>query len=166
MILTELKALIPRIEAHYTTLTLKYRYCTPQEWINELTLLSGKSDTAKMYPFIFINSTKVIESGGIDNTITLGEVVISTLSNTVWTAEQRKLKNFDAWLTPLYDYLVEAMQLSKYFSLVSEGTKVDHLFYGKQGLYGGEGNIFHDRVDAIEINNIKLRLYKTCTNGN
>jgi hypothetical protein len=166
MILTETKALVTRIESHYTTLTLKYRYSTAQEWINELTQLSSKSDISKMYPFLFINSVKVTESGETDRMVTIGELVLATLSNTVWTAEQRKLKNFDLWLSPLYDHLIEAMQLSRYFSLVSIGTRTDHLFYGKQGLYGGEGNVFHDRIDAIEINNIKLRLYKTCTNGN
>jgi hypothetical protein len=159
MILDEMKALVTRIESKYTTLSLKFRYCTAQEWMNELSNLSKTSKIGDMYPFFFVNSMTVRQT---DDLVDIGEIVIATLSNATWTAEQRKIKNFDAWLSPLYEYLKESMQLSKSFSLNDFGTRVDHLFYGKSGLYGYEGDLFHDRIDAIEIKNLKLRLYKKC----
>jgi len=158
MILDELKALVTRVESKYTTLALKFRYCTPQEWMNELQQLSKNTKTGDMYPFFYVNSMTVKQT---DDLVEIGEIIIATLSNVTWTAEQRKIKNFDTWLTPLYDYLKESMQLSKSFSLNDFGTRVDHLFYGKSGLYGYEGDLF-DRIDAIEIKNLKLRLYKKC----
>lgn len=159
MILDEMKSLVTRVESKYSTLTLKFRYCTPQEWTNELGLLAKNSKTDDMYPFFFVNSMSVRQT---DDIVEIGEIVLATLSNANWTAEQRKIKNFDAWLSPIYRYLKEAMELSKDFSLNDFGTRVDHLFYGKSGLYGYEGSLFNDRIDAIEIKNLKLRLYKKC----
>jgi hypothetical protein len=159
MILDEIRNCIPHIESHYTTLDLKYCYATPQEWINTLVQLSKSGNITDKYPFLYVNPMTVKDGGGIDHIVTIGEMVLATLSNVGWTAEQRKLKNFTAWLDPLYEYLIRAMKLSKDFSLVSEGQRTDHLFYGKQGLYGGEGNIFTDHIDAIEINNLQIRLY-------
>lgn len=159
MVSDELKRVVTRTESYYKTLTLKYRYCTPQEWINELQLLSKQGNTINMYPFFFVNSMTVRQS---DDMIEIGEIVIATLSDTRWTAEQRKIKNFDAILSPLYRNIEESMKLSKDFSLNDFGTRIDHLFYGKVGLYGYEKDIFHDRIDAIEIKNLKIRLYKKC----
>ena len=98
----------------------------------------------------------------IDDNVEIGEIILATLSKAEWTAEQRKINNFDKWLTPIYNYLEDAMLLSKTFSLNDYGTRIDHLFYGKSGLYGYEKDLFHDRIDAIEIRNLKIRLYKKC----
>jgi len=51
------------------------------------------------------------------------------------------------------------------FGLVPH-DKIDRLFWGRSGLYGNEGNIFNDHLDAIEIQNLSLslRLNKNCIN--
>ena len=44
-----------------------------------------------------------------------------------------------------------------------EHTKIDRLFWGKEGLYANEGNIFEDFLDCIEIRDLELNVYsKIC----
>jgi hypothetical protein len=34
------------------------------------------------------------------------------------------------------------------------------VYWGKKGLYGVEGNVFDDHIDAIEIKNLDAKIYR------
>ena len=140
------------------TFSIKFKYSSPQEWINELLSIS-QSDAALRYPFIYVNSNTVVQD---DDQVYIGETVIAINAQSDWTSIQRDIYSFDPILNNIYRFFVDGCKISRDFSLISQGTKKDHYFYGRQGLYGGEANKFSDYVDAIEINNLKIRLYKKC----
>jgi len=85
-------------------------------------------------------------------------IVIDTLPE--YTAAQRYENSFDPILTPLYDLFLRKLADSPYIGSTENNylkhTKIDRLFWGKNGLYGNTGNIFNDYIDAIEINNLEL----------
>lgn len=140
------------------TFTLKYKYSTPQEWIDELCSVS-QGQAQKRYPFLYVNSMRIDRK---DDIVEFGEIVIATLSKPNWKTTQRDEYSFRPVLNLLYDLFIDGCKVSREFSLINQGTRKDHYFYGRQGLYGGEANKFSDYVDAIEINNLKIRLYKKC----
>lgn len=138
------------------TFTLKYKFSTPQEWINELCSVS-QSKAQKRYPFIYVNSNTVKQEGEI---VTIGEMVIATLSRQEWKTTERDRYSFRPILNNILRLFIDKAKTSPEFALISEGMQRKHYFYGRAGLYGGEANKFEDYVDAIEINDLKLRLYK------
>jgi len=141
--------------------TLKFKYSTPIEWVNELTQLTKSNNIKFKYPFCFINSMKVTYNY---NTVTINELVFATLSGQNYTSEQRDMYTMKPILWNLVNILKSSLQDSPLVNLYDVNFDVKpHYFYGKSGLYGGVGNVFNDHVDAIEINNLKLRIYKNCT---
>jgi len=142
--------------------TLKFKYSTPQEWVNEL-LSVGQSNAKKRYPFVYANSMTVTQTEDSNlQTVSIGEIVLAVNSNNLWTSKQRDDYSFKPILNNLYTLLYEALSVSRECVVMDKGTRKDHYFYGKSGLYGGTENKFSDFVDAIEINNLKLRILKTC----
>ena len=142
--------------------TLKFKYSTPQEWVNEL-LSVGQSNAKKRYPFVYANSMTVTQVENTNlQTVSIGEIVLAVNSNQRWTSLERDTYSFKPILNNLYTLFYEALDSSRECVVVERGTRKDHYFYGKSGLYGGTGNKFSDFVDAIEINNLKLRIIKTC----
>lgn len=77
-------------------------------------------------------------------------------------AEQRDLKNFIPVLTPIYMELLRQINYSGVVESSGENSfphKVTNRYYwGREGLFGNQGNIFDDRVDAIEIEDLKLKI--------
>ena len=87
-------------------------------------------------------------------------IVIVTDTSPTYTASQRYTYSFDPTLTPLYDLFIEMLGVADNVE-TTEGnyfkhTKIDRLYWGKNGLYGNSGNVFNDYIDAIEINNLEL----------
>lgn len=143
-------------------LTIKYKYSTPQEWVNEL-LSINQTDARKRYPFMYLNSMTVKQDITTNNYIVdIGEIVLAVLSTQKWTSAQRDLYSFKPILNNLYLLLYEALGVSRDCVVIDRGTRKDHYFYGKAGLYGGTENKFADFVDAIEINNLRIRIIKSC----
>jgi hypothetical protein len=142
--------------------TLKFKYSTPQEWVNEL-LSVGQSNAKKRYPFLYANSMTVNQTVNTNiETVTIGEIVLAVNSTIKWTSAQRDTYSFKPILNNLYTLFYEALNVSRECVVIDRGTRKDHYFYGKSGLYGGTENKFSDFVDAIEINNLKLRILKNC----
>lgn len=92
-------------------------------------------------------------------------VVICRSTDNKYKAKDRYAYNFIPYLYPIYEELLR--QIDRHpFSVGYEQrhTKIDRLYWGKEGLYGNEGNMFDDYLDAIEINNLRLLLniHKNC----
>lgn len=142
--------------------TLKFKYSTPQEWFNELYSI-GQVDANDRFPFVYVNSMAVSEPQDARNPIVeIGEIVLAINSLPSWTSAERDTYSFKPILNNLCRLFYEALEASTDFSVISRGTRKVHYFYGSQGLYGGKENKFKDFTDAIELNNIKLRIYNNC----
>lgn len=90
-------------------------------------------------------------------------VLIITDTSPTYKAPERYVKTFDTVLTPIYElfikYCVNSRALNTPKNKIAH-TKVNHLYWGKNGLYGNDGNVFNDFVDAIEIKNLDFKVYR------
>lgn len=89
-------------------------------------------------------------------------LAIITISRQEYDSAQRYTNILKPVLYPIYYELLKQVELSTAFTMTQyeapEHDKYDRLYWGKQGLYGNSGNTFNDYVDAIEIQNLKLRV--------
>ena len=91
-------------------------------------------------------------------------IIIANRTQPTYHANERYEKNFEPILYPIWEQLERALIISKNIQFLNKDdyTKIDRLYWGKQGLYGNEGNIFDDHIDAIEIQNLNLRFNTIC----
>ena len=99
------------------------------------------------------------EKKTFQNNVTCTLVIVTDTSKD-YTAAERYTYTFDPILTPLYNLflatLLEADNIETTEGNWFKHTKIDRLYWGKNGLYGNSANIFNDYIDAIEINNLEL----------
>lgn len=149
-----------------------YMYGHPLEIINTL---SKKDNHAvqkyNKYPLIalFQDFTETMgEHQATPSAVQDMNLIIAVNTSPDYTAENRYDNTFKTVLYPLYDLLIKHIVKSKWFRNIDPGLvphqKIDRLFWGRSGLYGNEGNIFNDHIDAIEIQNLglELRLKQNC----
>jgi len=149
-----------------------YEYGHPKDLIRKLSQ-KDKHETLKYkkWPLIAllqdfketIGENQFVQSAADLNIV----IITNTLQD--YYADDRYDNTFRTVLYPLYDLLIKHINQSGWFLNVDIGLvphdKYDRLFWGRAGLYGNEGNIFGDAVDAIEIQNLHLELrliQKTC----
>jgi len=89
-------------------------------------------------------------------------IIANITTNKENNAEERLTQNFRPILEPIYLEFMKQIKLSGFFICGYEipHTKTDRYYWGKNGLFGQEGNIFSDYIDAIEITNLKLKVKK------
>ncbi len=91
-------------------------------------------------------------------------IIIAALTKPDLVAERRLQCTYIPILYPLYDLFINSLTHSGYFFLnpneIPPHTKTDQMYWGKKGLYGMEGNIFGDHIDAIEITDLELKIKK------
>lgn len=91
-------------------------------------------------------------------------LIIAMDSKPSLVASERLSCTFKPILYPIYDQLLKSIFRSGYFYAYSvsdlKHTKTDRMYWGKKGLYGNEGNIFSDCIDAIEISGLQLKIKK------
>ena len=82
-------------------------------------------------------------------------VLIVNQTKREFSSIKRYDENFKPILYPLYELLLEAIAEIGYFNYTSPDQipvkKWDRMFWGREGLYGSEGNVFNDYLDAIDI---------------
>jgi hypothetical protein len=78
-----------------------------------------------------------------------------------YTAGDRYLKNFKPVLYPIYFELLKQIRLSRKFEVITGDqyphVKIDRLFWGREGAWGNEANTFDDKIDCIEVKELKVR---------
>jgi hypothetical protein len=90
----------------------------------------------------------------------LNLVIITDTSNT-YEAAQRYTYTIKPILIPLYELFMEKLKCNGDVQVEDEKYDyIERLYWGKSGLYGNVGNIFNDFIDAIEINNLKVKTLK------
>ncbi|MCK5017843.1 MAG: hypothetical protein KAS32_12340 [Candidatus Peribacteraceae bacterium] len=149
-----------------------YDYGTTTEVVNRLTKMTASTtEYDKKYPLIWL----LIDDGTIHEKITPQnsvkravqnlQIVICTQSNESFTTAERYTNIVEPILRPIYDSLMSNIKKSKLVSSADKKYEHDYyenLFWGRTGLYGREGNIFNDRIDALIIDNLKLLIIKNC----
>lgn len=99
---------------------------------------------------------------GFQGQVTL-HLIIARLTEPTYKADQRYDQNFKPVLYPIYAEFMKQIVHSKYFTGAQSvnqlsHTKIDRLYWGREGLYKNEGNIFNDWIDCIEIRDLQLKL--------
>jgi len=150
-----------------------YMHGHPLEIINTLAEKDQhKTHKFNKYPLIALMqdfTEEIGESQTIQGSVMLN-IIIATQTKVEWKSAERYTNTFRTVLYPLYDLLIKHIIACGWFKEVGFGLvphdKIDRLFWGRSGLYGNEGNIFNDHLDAIEIQNLSLslRLNKNCIN--
>lgn len=149
-------------------ITLLYMYGTPKEIIENLREISyDPLQTTKKYPMLALLAN-IKEERGIKGIMARIEanMVIATLTDPAYKSPTRIATNFYPVLYPIYEQLLKSIAISPYYLETTwhhiEHFKEDNLYWGKQGLYTEEGNVFEDRIDAITINRMKLSIKQQC----
>ena len=141
----------------------KYIYGHPLE-INEQLVLMSKSASVTAFPIIALlmdfPGDKGSELGTYADVDLHFLIAQQTLQNL--TAPERYAQTFKPTLYPLYLKFLEQIAKSKKFretlADLIRHTKIDRVYWGKEGIHGNSGLIFTDRLDVIEIKNLKLRV--------
>ena len=131
----------------------------PLEIVNRIQAYT-ESDTLKYEAFPRICLLHDFEEKITFETAVSLTIIIVTQTAPEYSAPDRYTYSFDPVLTPLYDrfmkLLAESANIATTDNNYFKHTKIDRLFWGKNGLYGNQGNIFNDYIDAIEIKDLEL----------
>lgn len=89
-------------------------------------------------------------------------ILIASLTDPSYNAAQRDIENFDPILQPIHDEFLKDINKSGYFVPFYDypGEKMNHYFWGKNGLFGQNEVKFSDFIDCIELTNFKLKVKK------
>ena len=148
-------------------------YGHPREIAGRLSL-KDQSDIDKFRKFpliVLITDLKEqhgIEPRNVDYIVQNPKIVIVTNTISTYTSSERLEATFKPTLLPLYYQLIE--KIKDYQYIVSEYNlikhdKYDRYSWGSESVYGNQGLIFNDFLDAVEINidTIKVSVrYNTC----
>lgn len=95
-------------------------------------------------------------------------LIIAKATKPEYKSDERYTYNFKPYLYPIYQHFLVELDKHKLFMNYPgtdgiEHTKIDRLFWGREGLYANEANIFEDFLDCIEIRDLELNVYsKIC----
>lgn len=102
------------------------------------------------------------DKAGVYSTIPNLRLAIINGTKAEYKAAQRDEFNFKPILTPILQTLLNVMYVHKVLlNPGGIGFKYDatrNYYWGREGLYSKEGNIFNDKLDAIEINFRDLKI--------
>lgn len=143
-----------------------YQYGHPLEIIKTLgNFDNGVASKFKKYPLVafFLDSTVSRGELGLYGEQEINMAIIRACKNPNQTAKERDEFNFIPVLTPIYLELMEQIALRGDLFKVQSAEQIPHrvtnrYYWGKDGLWGNDANIFNDWVDAIEINNMRLKI--------
>ena len=89
-------------------------------------------------------------------------IIIAVQTNRDFDAPTRQDTSFDAVLYKLYEEFIYHLKKSQYIaSNIPQPNRTDRMYWGRNGLYGNEGNVFNEYIDAIEINDLNLKIINT-----
>lgn len=161
------KSITEKLKTDLNKPTLNFQHGHHREITSILTEMSkNPTNSAKKYPLIALfQDFEEVRKGDFIN-VKL-QMIVATLTKNTLTAPERYTQSFRPELYPIYDALLDAIARSTYFDEATvkqiEHTKIDRLFWGRNGLYGSESNIFNDYIDCIEIKDLKLKVkLKNC----
>jgi hypothetical protein len=142
-----------------------YLYGHPQEIVDILGEMDGDSVLKyEKFPLVILVQDFEEEMGfeGYDSETSLN-IIIATETDANLRSADRRAVTFTPILYPIYNLLIEKLKESTELDANKPvHTKIERPYYGRSGLYGNEGNIFNDFIDAIELQNLELKILKIC----
>lgn len=146
-----------------------YMYGRPQKIA---ALLSEKDEDKewkyKKYPLVILFQEFTETRGGelFDSVadVTLAFVAQADPQNRTLNRDD---SNFVNVLYPIYDLFFEELQASALFDTLTGAEALSHdltesPYWGTEGQYGNTANIMNDTLDALFVENLNLRLNKSC----
>ena len=148
--------------------TVNYQFGHVIEIINTLKELSKTQRTSPAkFPLVCLFQDFTEEKGGASDTESKVKLnlIVAMMTKPTYTASDRYRITLKPVLYPIYEILITSIIRSGYYKLTTlskppKHKKTDRLFWGKSGLYGSAGNQFNDYIDAIEITDLELEVYK------
>jgi hypothetical protein len=157
-LMAELQTLEPTIEG------IQYEHGHPREIVETL---QQKDQSAtyrfQKYPIIalFQDFPETNIGIGYQTEVNLN-LIIAKGTRKDYKAKERYDYNFLPFLYPIYEELLKEIDRDKRIQTYGvqsiDHVKWDRLFWGRNGLFGNDSNIFSDYLDAIEIKNLKLKI--------
>lgn len=164
--------IVKDVNAKYADSEVRYEHGHPTELIQTLQALSKtQKHSATKYPLIALFQDFEEEKGtrrDIESKVKLSLAIVM-MTDPLYKAALRYENTFKAVLYPLYALLIKSIVQSGYFAEITlsnppKHKKIDRLYWGKSGLYGNTANQFNDFVDAIELADLELLVWKQhCT---
>ena len=160
--------IVSDVRAEYDPTNLKapyYEHGHPLEIVNTL-MEKTDNDTLKFEKFPLIALFEDIDSKskeGVFQYRSKINLIIAVDTDPNYKAGDRYTASFDAILTPIYKLFIKHYLRSRKVHTIHKTVDhepIYHVYWGKKGLYGVEGNVFNDHIDAIEIKNLDLKIYR------
>jgi len=144
---------------------IPFHHGHPTEVVNHLSNLN-KSAAMRLEKFpcicLFHDFPQDIGNDGYQASVSLN-IVIANATDPRYTAEERITNSFKAVLYPMLIQFIKCVKNSiKIDASDLDYRQWDRLLWGKTGLYGNTANIFNDFIDAIELENFKIKILKYC----
>ena len=155
--------IVAKVEEWYNH-SILYLHGVPNEVHQTLIDLGLDAPSAKRYPFIYLLQPFDEDNKGDYIQLADLHVIIATTTDHNYTSPQRTEKTFKPILYPVYDLFRCAIAANKnivetdpdHLSVI----KTDEMRWGRSGVYGSQGEIFTDKIDAIELTKLQLKLKK------
>lgn len=159
-------ALLPMLQLYDENITgVHYLHGHPLEIIETL----GQRDKAESYVFKKYPLIALFQDFPEPSSASVGvaheprlHLIIARATRPEYKASERYDMNFRPVLYPIYAEFMHQLHLHKAFLSYSEEkishTKTDRLYWGRDGLWKKEGNIFNDWIDCIEITDLRLKV--------
>ncbi len=149
--------------ASFGTTPVYYMYGHPKEIAIRLQELSNSpTEGAKKFPLIILFTDITIDRSliGFYGSVSL-RILIANFTLAEYISEQRTEINFKPILHPIKKELINQIDRHARFTYEDELTykETDMYYYGSQI---NDKNIFNDRIDAIELRDIKLNIKNKC----
>ena len=159
----QMREIVQRVETR-TGMDVFYLYGHPEEIIEKLRSVTRASqeDEGK-YPMVALLTDYPQDKGKEGITDVTLQIVIATLTDPNYLAEERVENSLKPILYPIYYALLAEIAKSGYY-MVQTQDQIEHrvwdrLYWGRNGLYTEDGNVFEDMIDCIEIEDMKLSAY-------
>lgn len=167
-IVEEMAAVVAKVNtaltaASFGTTPVYYMYGHPMEINNRLVELSASpTEGHKKFPLIILFTDITIDRSliGFYGSTNL-RMLIANFTLPDYISEQRTEINFKPILHPIKKELINQIDRHNRFTYEDELTykETDMYYYGSQI---NNKNVFSDRIDAIELRDIKLNIKNKC----
>ena len=159
----QMRTIVERITAE-SGLTCYYQFGHPLEIVENLKAMSADpAQAAGKYPLVALFADYTQKKGNIGYAEVTLHLIIATLTDVNYTASDRAANTFKPILYPIYDALMEQIARSGYYMGAQPGkithNKTDRFFFGRNGLYDEDGNVFNDAIDVIDVENLELKVH-------
>jgi hypothetical protein len=161
----EVGEVVSRVQAALALPQLVYLWGHPLEIVNTLQEYTKNSvKEVQKFPLVALyTDIPVRKHSPADGFFGLARlhIIIANLTKREYKAPERLTLNFQPILQPIKEELVKQIDRHGQWTRLGElqYEEIERYYWGKQGLYGNDGNIFNDYIDCIELRDIQINIY-------